>query len=217
MLLLGPSCFCFRCFPIMLQDYGRKPYFTTTLTYYEGYFVSKISRTQYTTLTVWSDTKETFSDYLTNVVTFYLLSMKNQLPMSKFWGLVKILQVLPDFASLDLFWNVLEEQTVNLACFLLCFIVITGHYHLLLWWHQLVFMVRSSVFSCHQSWNTSPSPVFIAPFFSYPQKIRLSRVVQAGKVCSKVPLWWSGMQKRQLDPFILQKYEVVIVLLQLST
>ena len=78
-------------------------------------------------------------------------------------------------------------------------------------------MVRSSVFSCHQSWNTSPSPVFIAPFFSYPQKIRLSRVVQAGKVCSKVPLWWSGMQKRQLDPFILQKYEVVIVLLQLST
>lgn len=137
---------------------------------------------------------------------------------------VKVLRVGQHFTCIVcncfiryLIWNILEEQTVNLACFLLCFIVNTGHYHLLLWWHQLVFMVRSSVFSCHQSWNTSPSPVFIAPFFSYPQKIRLSRVVQAGKVCSKVPLWWSGMQKRQLDPFILQKYEVVIVLLQLST
>ena len=127
-------------------------------------------------------------------------------------------KVLPDFASLDPFLERFGRTDCEyLACFLLCFIVITGHYHLLLWWHQLVFMVRSSVFSCHQSWNTSPSPVFIAPFFSYPQKIRLSRVVQAGKVCSKVPLWWSGMQKRQLDPFILQKYEVVIVLLQLST
>ena len=102
----------------MLQDYGRKPYFTTTLTYYEGYFVSKISRTQYTTLTVWSDTKETFSDYLTNVVTFYLLSMKNQLPMSKFWGLVNILHVLSAIASLDTLFGTFWKNRLWISCML---------------------------------------------------------------------------------------------------
>ena len=35
--------------------------------------------------------------------------------MSKFWGLVKILHVLPEIASLDTFFGkILEEQIVNI-------------------------------------------------------------------------------------------------------
>ena len=87
---------------------------------------------------------------------FYLLSMGKSVTY------VKVLRVSQDFTCItwncfirSFFWEDFGRTDCEyLACFLLCFIVITGHYHLLLWWHQLVFMVRSSVFSCHQSWKS---------------------------------------------------------------
>ena len=62
--------------------------------------------------------------------------------------------------------------------------------------------------------NSSPSPVFIAPFFPTHKKLGSLGLFKQAKSAVKYLYGGGSMQKqRQLDPFILQKYEVVIVLL----